>query len=354
MTRCWLILGVLVAPLAVVPGWDLPAMKNDAFLLLGAGAAIVLVRNRWVGLFTGWTVVAALLTGAAPWAVRGAVGVLAWALVYHLATTLTETGWRSVRVAVTVAAVFQLLWLGVQAVHADPLFFPLASQGGVVAPSVGLVGWFGNPMDLALYLALALPLIAAVHPLIALVAAAVMLTALHVTVGALGVAVTGLWVGLRALPTWWLRAGLVGLVVAAGFAYLWRYDAQGAGLKPLVWSQTLQLIRAKPLIGWGPNAFDHSVFILTPQIANYWNFVFNEYLQGWLELGAIGLVPVAGYLATLGWKLRRCWRAAGELIPALAILLITAAVSIPMRIGPVALLAALVLGRLEAVTREVT
>lgn len=347
MTRWWLILSVLAAPLAIVPDAGLAETKNLVFLVLGAGAAIVLVGNPWVRGFAGWTAGAAILTGGERWAVRGALGVLAWVLFYHLASTLTETGWRKVRLAVAASAAFQVIWLGVQALGLDPIFHPLPSQGGVTAAQVGLSGWFGNPMDLALYLALALPLVAAVHPWLAGGIALAMLTALHVTVGALGVVVTAIWLGLRSHPPGWLRAALVVAVLGAAGAYLWSYDPQGAGLKPLVWGQAVALIREKPWLGWGPNALDHSVFILTPQVANYWNFVFNEWLQGALELGVAAPLLAAGFLGSLLWRLRGRVEQAAELVPALVILVAASLFSIPFRIGPVALLAALTLGQLD-------
>ena len=87
--------------------------------------------------------------------------------------------------------------------------------------------------------------------------------------------------------------------------------------------------------------------MITPQTNLRWNFVFNEWLQGALEFGLPGVVCAGGFLTSLAWRLRGRWTAAAELVPAAVIVLLASLFSIPFRIGPVALLAALVFGQLD-------
>jgi hypothetical protein len=338
----WLLFAILVTPVVAVPGgWgvDLFQARNAAFILLGLSVVVGLVADGWLRAFLGWTVVSFLWAGARPWALLGLLGVLAWALCYFLAARVSAREWPRVRVVLALAALFQIGWLVVQALGRDPLFVPLRTQGGILPDAVPLSGWFGNPMDLALYLGLALPLLVAVHPVFLLIVG-VALCALKVTAGFVGLAVSGLWL-LRRRPWWAL--GFLGLIVT-GVLVL---DPQGAGLRPLIWKQAVQVAALRPVLGWGPNAVDYRIIIETPAQAVRWNFIFNEYLQGWLELGGVGVFLAGGFLASLFWRLRSRWSEAGELVPALVILLVVASFSIPFRSGPAALVTAVILGQLE-------
>lgn len=349
----WLIVAVLVAPLALVPAsWGTVAEgKTFAFLLLGGMLVIALVQNLWVRLFAGWTVLAYLLAGAHGWALSAVGGVLAWALFYQQASGLTESAWGKVRLAVLASALVQVGWLGLQMADRDPIFNAAVTQGLIQPPAMPVVGWMGNPMDLALYLGLSLPLLAAVRPAwVGLTAAGVtagaILLVLHATVGTMAVGVTAVWLGWSWLPSWWLRVGLVLAVGLLGGAYVVMADPH-VGSRPLIWQQTLQLIGLRPFVGWGPNALDHRVILLSPVMEVRWNFVFNEWLQGWLELGLVAPALAAGYLVTLVRRLRGRVSAAAELAPVLVILLAASLFSIPFRVGPAALLAALCLGQME-------
>lgn len=349
MTR-WLALAVLAAPLVITPpqwGASLAEAKNLGFLVLGAGAIIAFVQNAWLRAFVAWTVVAFFVAGGHAWALSGVLGVLAWAFFYQLARSLPPAAWPNLRLAIAASGLLQVVWVGVQLAQADPLFVPSMTQGGVLPTRLEPVGWFGNPMDLSLYLGLTLPLLGAVHPFFALAGAVTILACLKTTAGALAVAITGTWYAWRLGRAWWMRAGLVALLVAAVFGYLWFWDPQGAGMRPLIWRQMVHLIGLKPVLGWGPNAIDHRVILMTPVNALRWNFGFNEYLQAALELGLPALVCALGFIVTTAWRLVRRAPAGAELAPAFAFLVLVAAFSIPFRIGPVALVAALVLGQLD-------
>lgn len=339
MTR-WLILVVLAAPLAIFPGQDLAETKNLMLLALGAGSVLCFIGNPWLRAFGAWTLVVTALAGAPPWAVRGAGGVLAWLVLYQLAAQLAEPAWRKVRLAIVASALIQMLWVGLQALALDPLFT-------TIQPGTPLHGWFGNPMDLALYLGLSLPLVVAVHPLLAVPVATVMMWGLPTTVGTLAIAVTVLWWLAPWLRSWSHRTVAVGLVGLLALGYLARFDSQGIASRPVAWRVAGTLIAERPFMGWGPNAVDHRVVLNTPTLALRWNFLFNEWLQGWVELGALAPALALGYLVALLRRVRGRLVATAELLPALVILLVATTFSIPLRIGPVALLGALVLGQMQ-------
>ena len=356
MTR-WLIVAVLVAPLAVLPvssGLHLAETKNYAFLFAGAGVVLHLVRNGWVRAFSVAAVLGYVLAGAPVWALSGVLGVLAWALLFQQAATLSPTSWRKVRLAIVASAGVQVAWMGVQWAGRDPLFNAAMTQGLVLPASTPISGFFGNPMDLALYLGVSLPFLAAAHPLLALVTAAAMAWWLPTTMGALAIGITALWMARHVVQGWLTRSAAAVTVAAALAGYLvlfdqqtLAFDHQGVGLKAAAWAEGLRAVAERPWIGWGPNALDHRVFLVTPRYAVYWNFLFNEWIQGALELGVLAPVCALGFAVSLVRRLRGRIAEVGALAPAALIIAVASLVSIPFRIGPVALLAALVFGRLD-------
>lgn len=350
----WLLVAVLVLPMAAWPDARPSDTKNLAFLVTGAGAVVCLVRAAWLRALCAWTAVSALCAASAPWALWGLAGVLAWALLHQQAAALSPTSWRKVRAAIAAAALVQIAWLGAQALGLDPLFVPTVTQGGIRPAHVPLTGWFGNPMDLALFLGLSLPALVAVSPWLLLPAAAALL-ALQATAGFVCAGTLALWLALIRLPRWcaWMAVvGILGLVVAAVLVR----DPQGLGRRPTGWAIAARLAWMRPLTGWGPNALDSPMLQVTTNHpwppGERWNFFFNEWLQGAMELGLGAPLLAAGYLVSLARRLRGRWAACGEALPAVLVLLAVSCFSIPLRIVPTALLAALWLGRLEAVANE--
>ena len=348
----WLIAAVLVAPLAAFPpetGIGLMQAKNVILIVLGLAVVIWRVPNPWVQGFAAWCVLAFLDSGLRVWALTGVLAVLAWCLLYAEAARLTETWWRKVRLAIAVAALFQIAWVGLQAAGIDPVFtgapsYPSSAVRGGPPP---LIGWFGNPMDMALFLGLSLPALAALSPWL-LAAGAVGILALGATVGAVALAIAALW---RA-PTWRWRAAVAVMLLLVGAWFAAVRDPQGPGLRPLVWTQAAVLAAQRPVFGWGPNALGYRILLIHPATKELWNFLFNEWLQASMELGVPAAVLAGGWLVHTGLRLRGRWARTGEALPACLILLAASTFSIPFRIGPTALLAALYLGRLEAVARE--
>ena len=135
-------------------------------------------------------------------------------------------------------------------------------------------------------------------------------------------------------------------VLLVGAIYLRMWDPH-VDARTLVWRQAAQMIGQRPVLGWGGNALDHRVFFLTPRTELRWNFLFNEWLQAWLEFGVLAPALALGYAVALARRLRHRVAVAGECLPAAAFVLLTSGFSIPFHIGPVALLAALMLGTLD-------
>lgn len=353
----WLGLAVLVTPLAAFPSaWGIGLMqaKNVAFILLGLALVLALFPNRWLQAFSVWTLISFVFSGLFSASLIGLLGLFAWGLVYTVAYRLSTAEWSTVRKLITVSACVQVVWLGVQAASLDLLFQPISWwTGAPVEGPVPLVGWFANASDTALFLGLALPATLMVSPWM-LVPLAGALVLLGSTAGIAALAGCLGWVAWRR----WGGRGLVvaGLLVAlGGGVFVTQIDHGRSHSRPwIITQQAWQLAQMRPVSGWGVNAVDTRLIIQRPRTRERWNFLFNEWLQGLVEVGAVGVLVALGYLGDLG---RRLWRPgalrhAQELGLALGLLVGLSVISIPFRVGPVALLAACYLGRLDAVLNE--
>lgn len=348
--RWWLALGAVLGPLAVTPlgfAETLAQAKNNAFLHLGLGVAVWSVRDAWVQTFVVLAWLSFWASGMAGWSFIGLLGVLAWALCYEAAGQVdTAWLWR----AITVGAAAQMAWMVVQLTGHDALFVPINLGGSIATDRVTPpVGFFGNPSDAGLFLGLSLPAIAVTLPwLLPVTALAILLQ--HSTGGLVCLAVTALWLGAR-----WGGAGVAAaggvLMAVASFHFTYLDPHNFDGVRTLAWRQGWHVATLHPWLGWGPNAVDHRLVMVDVQGARL-NFLFNEYLQSAVEMGFAAPALAIGYGCAL---LRRIWRAAAWAhagVPALVMVAVTASFSIPYRIGPVALLSALYLGRLQAAVKE--
>ena len=355
MTR-WLVVAVLLAPLTVAPG--LPIAPHASALLFAGAWVAWRCANPWRRAFAVLALVSFLVSGMHAWAVVGLAGLLGFLLVHQEATRCSDAEWAWLRRAIVAAVAVQVAWMGLQALGHDPLFVPLSYHGAELAapePSrLVTLGWFGNPMDTALYLGVSLPAIVALRPWL-LLPMAVVIAAQGATVGLVSLAVTTLWLAWTRASRVVALALLVSLVIGSAW-FLTRVDPQGLGLRPAGWAIAARLAWMRPLTGWGPNALDSPMLQVTTNHpwppGERWNFFFNEWLQGAMELGLGAPLLAAGYLVSLARRLRGRWAACGEALPAVLVLLAVSCFSIPLRIVPTALLAALWLGRLEAVANE--
>lgn len=351
MTR-WLVTAVLLAPLAIAPattGEPLAQVKNAAFVALAVGIVAWRCASPWLRAFAGLAAVSFALSGFHAWGLLGLGGITAFLLLHQESSRRSDAEWAVVRRAIAAAAGLQIVWMGVQALGVDPIFQGVTHDkyGAIVAMPAPIVGWFGNRSDTALFLGLSLPALVAVSPWL-LVPAALALAALASTAGAACAAVTTVWLASRMRRS--ARVAALAGLVAAGALFLAHLDPQGLGHRPTGWAAAARLAAMRPVVGWGPNVLDSPHLRLANAATNErWNFFFNEWLQGAVELGVGGPLLAAGYLASLARRLRGRWAACGEALPAAVALLLTSLFSIPLRIGPTALLAALYLGRLEAV-----
>lgn len=372
----WLILVALLLPLASFPattGIGIAQAKNAAFIVLGLIGLVWLVPGLWLRAFLVWTMLAFVAAGMHSWALAGMLGLLAWVACYFLIARLNRSAWRTVCVAVSAAALFQVAWMGLQFAGHDPVFWGLSDQGGVrfefegrARPSECLpgpfmqacvqnhlaagyllarppaIGWFSNGTDTALFLGLSLPAVAAISPWLAVPVVFALLAFLRSTVGLLLVVLTACW--------WCWRRGWRGasLLVAslAGLGiplYVWLLDPAGLAHRWVIWQHAWALSLIRPVVGWGPNAVGHRLRIQAA--GERWEFLHQEWLQGALEFGWVG---VALALATAVSFALAAWRRglADVATAGFLAVLVASCFAIPFRIGPTAFLSALYLGRL--------
>ena len=350
----WLLAAVFLAPLAAFPadfGIGIPQAKNAVFILLGLAFILWLTPNWWLRAFLAWAIVAFAASGMKVWGMAGLLGLLAWTLAYEQTARLTGPQWARVRLMIAVAALGQLAWMGIQLAHADPVFSPLSYSGKVLAGPAPAIGWFANASDTALFLGLSLPAVAVLSPWLAVGMSLTILWLLPSAGGFMCIAAVAIW--LLWSRSWiWRAIGILGLI---GFAaiYFTRIDPGGLGGRWLIWHNAWALGWMSPIVGWGPNAVGYR--LVTMAANERWDFVFSEWLQGFVEFGAVGVGLALGYLISTAWRLRRRWAAIEwEVLAGAACLVAVSVFSIPFRIGPVALLAAIYLGRLDGLSRAET
>ena len=346
MTPARLLLGaVLVGPLAVNgfgASATMAAGKNALFIHIGLALAVLTTANPWLRAFCGAAWVSFFANGMHSFLFLGLLGVCAFAVVHGVAARLTMPEWAQVRVAILVAVTFQIAWMAMQATGYDPIFQPVDHT---MQPNrqltMPIIGWFSNTSDLALFLGLALPALGAIHWGLAAIVAAVVLGAIRSTAGLLCVVV---WILAGAARIGRVAFGVaLATCVLGGAAYmLWR-DRAPQEWRPTIWRAAAGIIATRPVVGYGVNALDITAVIDSP--VGRWNFLQNEWLQTTLEMGVLGLACAVGYTTALA---RRCWRQwREECVVAAGMLVIVSCVSIPFHVGPVALLAACYLGRLD-------
>jgi putative inorganic carbon (HCO3(-)) transporter len=192
-----------------------------------------------------------------------------------------------------------------------------AFQPGPAGVYRRMTGPYENPIDLATYLMVAIPLMlglvwherrwrkAALGVLLTLLAVCMIRTA------SLG-AVTGLWIGLlvMATATWGIRRvalPFVGASLAAGLLMWWSESRRlmqwlsgvGLGDRWAMWQAALGMMRDRPLLGHGINTFMSNYL-------RYWvggeqapRYAHNCYLQVAAETGVIGLISFLWLLGAL-------------------------------------------------------
>lgn len=74
----------------------------------------------------------------------------------------------------------------------------------------------------------------------------------------------------------------------------------------LMWPDVWQMIRARPVLGWGPGSFQwtYPPFKTHPS-QNLFDFAHNEYLHVWSDYGAVGLLLFAAWMAAACWRFLR-------------------------------------------------
>ena len=363
----WLIVALVVTPLALPPPSSLtgPSVavmqaKSVAFVLLGLSFVLWALESWWLRAVLAWTWVSVGVAGMPNWALWGLLGVMAWTLTCHAASVLTPAGWRRVQWAIAGAALGQVGLMGLQTAGIDPLralslgYFLtpvglLGSGGDHPDPSlpVWTEGWFSNPMDASVFLGLSLPALLAIHPVLALLAG-IAIVSLKTTAGFALLAMTALWWAARRHWSVGMAAGA--WLLASGAAFLSYLDVGGLGAKPMIWRAGWNLLWAHPVTGFGVNALDHG-FTLTSHDGRWrWNFLFSDVLQWGVETGVVGPLLALAFVVWLAIRTWRTWPAGAPSVLPVAMALVVSTASIPFRIGPVALLTAISVGRLMAVT----
>lgn len=310
----------------------------------------------------------------------GVLALLAFLVIWFLAgsVSLDASRRRTVAVALVGVAAVEAIYATLQYLGWDPIFSFQETE------RLQVIGTFGNPVFLAAYLAACLPLaLAALLSPLGLPARS--LAALAFGVIALGIGLTGtkgamlaaavavicvLALSLlvrRSVMPGWRSLVIVGvlLALAAGAALGFGSAGKGAfdvgstlassldprgvsvGQRLLLWKAALEMIRARPLLGWGPQTFrlhylDHQGQLLAhPENASFIPLTgnplhtHNDYLQLWVEGGALALVVFLAFVVTVFVRALKALRRSDDLfylgmLGGLVSILVGALVSFPL------------------------
>jgi len=87
---------------------------------------------------------------------------------------------------------------------------------------------------------------------------------------------------------------------------------ESGDIRRLVWNGAMQLVKQRPILGFGPETFGLTYWQVRPKEANLtseWNFLYNKAHNEWLNLAAnTGLFGLGTHLLLLGWFCIWCAR----------------------------------------------
>ncbi|MFY9316576.1 MAG: O-antigen ligase family protein [Burkholderiales bacterium] len=178
---------------------------------------------------------------------------------------------------------------------------------------------------------------------------------LHLLAGCIAVWIAVAAAGMLQLPGWGFEEGGA---ARAAVAEVW--VGRGMAERPELYAATLDFILERPLLGYGANMF----FPLFETVKSaelrdsIYFYTHNDYLQAWLEFGALGLVLLVALGASALWiALRAFRRAPADPLPlvcgaALAPCFAHAVVDFPFYIPFILMLIGAYLGTLARVSGE--
>lgn len=349
------------------------------WLLVTPTALALLACVGWAELSRAWASSAVLARRSLGdwWA-----GLLLFLLVQHAVWVAGRRGLHRAVLALTALTVLVAGWALADDFRgpAGVGFVRLEDWRGAIAASLGNTGHIADLCGFGLLLALSVyafarsraALVFALLACVVLAAAMVVCFSFHSDVALIAAALAvlaGAWPHRRLLARRWRRFALLGLLWAAMLGFYFT-DAPGNPHRPglleqalgsarlawgwgsrlVIWSNTLEMIRLHPWLGWGVGCFPHGY----PQQASAWvlshpdyvrlaggftNAAHNEILQTWAELGTVGLALWAVVFALhfqacgrLMRRRRRSERLAGVwLLGATAMWLLQAQMNFPLQ-----------------------
>lgn len=130
-----------------------------------------------------------------------------------------------------------------------------------------------------------------------------------------GMALSGVWLQRFSVAARWSFAGgvalatlLLGFLFLPPAAFVSRFSK--SDMRAEIWTESMPLVREYWLFGCGSGGYE-SVFMRYKRTAPMFrvDYAHNDYLQRWIELGAVGFSIAAALMAAILWQV---WRAAGS------------------------------------------
>jgi len=307
---------ICAVPFAIYPleinGYKIDLRKIREICLFTFAIIICsyLQKSRWLRYFIIWCVINWWFNFFFPASSYiGLVNILSALIIYIGLYNLIKSGYIKVDILLKLiccSAIFQFIWLCMQKIGFDPVFYPVAANGASMSGHVPapLVSWSGNPSILGIFFAMASFLFFKYFrifkkPIIFFILIC-SLFIIRSTTTVLCFASGIIFYIFNTIKiekeTRTLIISLILLVVLLLSFYVCFIDKPNFDRLP-IWKQVIKNgLSDRPIIGRGVNFFQYLTVV--DKGGTPWKETHNDYLQMWLEYGFIGILLFLGFVVS--------------------------------------------------------
>lgn len=340
-------------------GWIFKNPLSAAFALCLVVGCMFFMPSKVINLRIQesiWPIIAIILFLSFVFAdrIEPSIGILLFYLVFATVIRFTPSSWKILQVAGMYAAFYliivllqldqhketvyntlccfaliNILWVLLQKYGVNVLFYPKSGE------RILETGFFANKNELSVFLAIVAPCFLRKYWYWGLIAVGfgLIFAASYIGILATGIVLL-IYAAVKVNETKMAVRNLIAVIVCvlAGFGAYWKWvDQPGYRTRLDVWKEAGELIKEKPLFGWGIGQTKYifplytqtySSKAIVPKLHNkvldqdalkkvflekeikgkslaggMWMELHNDYLQLWLEVGIVGLMLILGVFA---------------------------------------------------------
>ena len=347
------LLPIFVMPISVnefhINPRDARELLFQSFVIIALGFAI----GRWVKWFVCWMIINWWFNFFLPFKSSAilfniALGLL---LFYLIKTYIQEKDINGIFKIICITALFQVFWLGIQALKIDPIWHPITAIGDRTVGTVALIGFLGNKNVLGAYLALCLPIFRVRWkwgmPFVIL-GLFISRSSMAIIAGFSGLAFFEIFMAIWQKKIKKLICLFVAIIILLTGFFLF-VDKPNLD-RVVIWKKLVaQTFGWNRIVGQGMGRFIN--LRIYDKTKTRWDNPHNEFLQIYLELGIIGLLLFLGYLIDLFVRLIKFCKTEVEvmLFAGITVILVNSLGMFPFQLAPTAFLGIVYFGLLEGI-----